>query len=237
VKHEDEGSPPRAEHHQLAISRVSICLSIIALAVTALVSYINVFKPFHLVVWVSPVVQIQYKGNLGLYLHADFLNRSPKYGLVTSAAVVFYNTGSRENRYLLPLVSFRTLDEYGVYKYSLEELPVPLEPWEGKPKVMNFLYDAKAAQIQLVSGLYACELYTWADDGSRVRRVETYFEIEVTPEIVASYQENISINSSSLLNTYFVGLTPLGASKLSEEQYHAFRSLHNSRGPVPQVGP
>lgn len=197
---------------------VSILISAIALIVSFGVAYQNALKPFQLAIHIDPTMLIQHKGNLGLYLTADFFNNSPKNGQVTQLGLVLYKRGSEEDKYLLTLMGFRVIAEDGNYKASEEELPLVLQSWQRNSRTMNFIYMVLDEPFPLSSGTYIGELLVWTDYSEKSQYVE-HFKFDITGDILKAYLERKELGSTTLEPFTVVGYTPLKSKKLANEEY------------------
>ena len=200
------------------LSYLSICLSGIALFISFAVGYNTVLKPFALTVRIDPNLQMQHKINLGLYLHVDFFNNSPKNGQVTEAALILYKVGSEEDKYLLTLLGFRVVGEDGVWSESEERLPLFFKPWQRQTKSMNFLHLIEEQQFPLASGTYLGELLIWTRYEAQPRYVE-HFKFNVSGDLLKAYMQRKELGSTTLEPLTIVGYTPLKSKKLTDEEY------------------
>ncbi len=200
----------------------SIIFSGIALLISGLVAYNTALKSFDLAIRIDPAIQIQHKGNFGIYLDVNFFNRSPKNGLITQLAVILYRTNSIEDKYLLSLSSFRVLNQDGVtYGYSQDRLPIFLQPWQRNNKVASFIYQTED-DFPISMGTYVCELLAWTDDGSKPKYIKE-IKFEITADILNRYLERRKAGSVTLEPANVIGYTSLKARKLTVEEY---KQLH-----------
>lgn len=205
----------------IVLGTISIILSVLAVSFSGITAYKNLLKPFELAIGIDQAVQIQHKMNFGLYLDADFFNKSPQNGVVTQVAVILYRTNSKEDKYLLELNSFRVLNEDNVtYSYSPEKLPIFFEPWQRKSKTMSFIYQT-GEEFPVSTGTYVCELLVWIDDSTRPKYVRE-IKFEITTDIYNLYSERRKAGSVTLEPTNVVGYTPLQSRKLTTEEYNRF---------------
>ena len=202
----------------IVLGIISIILSILAVSFTGITAYKNLLKPFELAIRIDQAVQIQHKGNFGLYLNADFFNKSPQNGLITQLAVILYRTNSREDKYLLELSSFRVLNEDNItYSYSQEKLPIFSQPWQRNNKTMSFIYQREEG-FPISTGTYICELLIWIDDSIKPKYVKE-IKFEITTDVFNLYSERRKAGSVTLEPTNVVGYTPLKSKKLTDEEY------------------
>lgn len=200
----------------------ALLISLIALVISVLTSYYNVLKPFELAIRIDPVVSIQHKGNLGLYLDVEFFNKSPKNGLITQLAFVMYKTASMEDKYLLTLHSFRVITEDGTFGDSEERLPLFFEPWERKSKVLSFIYAVEQEEFPISMGTYTCELLAWTDESIKPKYVKE-FKFEISADVLSVYLDRREKGSTTLWPINIVGYTALKSKKLTDAEY---RRLH-----------
>ncbi len=132
------GNPSKRGRAALA-TWAPIVISILALVISGIVAYGTALKPFSLRFWISPYVQIQHKGNLGLYVDLAFQNESPRSGLVTNLVLTLDRQETREDKYLLLPMGFRTVDREGVYRDSEEQMPIFLCSGQWEARTVNFL--------------------------------------------------------------------------------------------------
>jgi hypothetical protein len=212
---------PRSRSSVL-ISYATITISVVALVVSSLTSYNNSLKPFELSVRVSPQMQIQFKGNLGLYMDVDFFNKSPKNGLITELALVLYKITAAEDKYLLEMNSFRVLDTNGIYRPSQEELPIFLVPWQRSSRTISFIYDIPNEQFPVSMGTYECELLVWIDD-EYVPKYREKLRFELTADILNVYLARREKQSTTLQPISIVGYTQFKSRKLTTQEYDLFK--------------
>ncbi len=211
------GLPNKDNNKRNYIGYLPVIISTFALIISVLTSYYIILKPFDLAIHIEPVVQVQYKGNLGLYLKVDFYNKSPRNGLITQLGLILYKATSIENKYLLTLESFRIVKESGIFTISEEWLPIFLQPWQRDSKITNFLYMADE-QFPVSSGTYICELLVWTDYEKKAKYVEE-FKFEITADVLKTYLDRRETGSTTLSPIPIVGYTPLESKKLTNEDY------------------
>lgn len=197
---------------------ISILISAIALIVSFGVAYQNVIKPFQLEIHIDPIMQVQHKINLGVYLSVNFFNNSPKNGQITDLGLVLYKTGSEEDKYLLTLWGFRVIGEDGNYIASEEKLPLFFQPWQRNSKMMNFIYLVEDEQFPLSSVTYIAELLVWTDYTAKPKYIEE-FKFDISGDILKIYMDRKELGYTTLEPLAIVGYTPLKSRKLTHEDY------------------
>jgi hypothetical protein len=214
------GSQPERKRRLKSVLRYTVdAMAVAAFIFSVYVTYRTSLKPFSVVTWIEPVVQLHHKGNLGVYLDFSFWNDSPRPGLITGLAVVLYRTESAEDKYMLELNSFRVADSTGVYHDSEERLPVFLEPWQWTSRTASFIYE-DSQQFPIAMGTYNCELLVWVNHEERSRyRSGRRFDISL--DNLSTYAKRRDAGSTTLEPIVTVGATLLKAHKLSKEEYES----------------
>jgi hypothetical protein len=199
---------------------VSLAVALLSLTVSGAVAYRTSLAPFAPRIWIYPVIQMQHKTNLGLYLDVTFRNGSPTAGLVSEMALILSRPGSEEDRYLLNFAGFRTRDEegvYGVYGGSEDRLPLKLAPHQWTSKTLSFIY-LSPDHFPISTGTFNCQLLVWVNYENRARYTETR-RFEISAEVLERYTELRESGSTQLQSIEVVGAKKLESRKLSEGEY------------------
>lgn len=204
------------------LSVVALLVSAGALLVSILVGYKGTLQPFMLRFWLSPVVQLQHKGNLGLYIDFTVQNPSPASGIINEMVLVVHRLETPQDRYLLQCIGFMASDERGIaWTLSEEQLPIFMGPGQSAFRTANFLY-TNEEHFPIATGVYVAELLVWTDYEPRARYAPTC-EFQVSADMLAKYQEWRMKGLTRLQKVPIVGARHLECRKISEAEYRELR--------------
>ena len=205
----------------LVLSLIAIFVSVVSAGVIFWTSYSTIWKSLDLELRVYPTIQIQHKGNLGIYLDVTFINESPQLGIVSETGVVLYKVDNPDDKYLLEFVGFRKLEDKRVYRDAEDKLPMAVPPNQWSARTLNYLYKMDD-EFPISPGTYVCELHVWTNYET-VAEYSKVFKFEISSDILDGYKKLRDVASSSLQSITISGHVSLESKKLSLDEYRQLR--------------